>query len=204
MDKNKPKRLVTFGNNEWSHWVVVSSFIILGIILTIIPSVYANKILWGPLIIGILSLIIGIFCVVDHIIFKKRAQIYEQQKQNGNTFVNKNATEYDIKAEVINLRKSGNPFANNYRPMFKISNKQPYLTTGQISFKDENFMLTVNEKTEAYISFLSPEVYPHTLWVGKVVQFFEGENLTGEAKVLEIHNKLLETDENNEEIINIK
>ncbi len=204
MVKNKPKRLITLGNNERSHWVAVSSFIILGTFTAVFPSVYINKVLWGPIIIGILLLIAGVFCIADHIIFKKRTQIYEQQKRNNSTLANKNATEYDIKAEIINLRKSGNPFANKYRPIFKISNKQPYLTTGQISFKDENFMLKVNEKAEAYISFLSPEVYPHTLWVGKIVKFYEGGNLTGEAKVLEIRNKLLETEKDNEVIINIK
>lgn len=111
---------------------------------------------------------------------------------------------YDIRAEVTNLRESMSAFGNKYRPMFKISNRQNYLTTGEITFSDPNLMLEYNNMEEAYVSFISPEVYPHTLWVGKNLYFYEGNRLTGKAVVLEIYNKILETTENNEEFINIK
>ena len=108
---------------------------------------------------------------------------------------------FDIKAEIINLRESKAPFKSGYSPAFSISNKEQYLTSGRINFDSPNFSLKYNKNKEAYISFITPEIYPHTLWVGKVLKFYEGTKLTGEAKILEIYNKLLETDEGNESII---
>ena len=108
---------------------------------------------------------------------------------------------YDIKAEIINLRKTKTPFGNKYRPAFSISNKQNYLTTGEIVFEDQNYFLKFNEKSIAFISFLTPEIYPHTLWVGKNLEFYEGSVMTGKARIFEIYNKLLETDQDNENTI---
>ncbi len=82
MSNNKPTRLINLGNYEWCHWLVVASFIILGIFLAIFPSVISNKILLGPLIVGIVSIAIGVFCIIDHIIYKKKLKLWEEQNNN--------------------------------------------------------------------------------------------------------------------------
>ena len=49
----------------------------------------------------------------------------------------------------------------------------------------------VGEWAEAYVKFLSPEVYPHSVWVGKEIEFKEGLNVTGKAIVIEVLNDVL-------------
>ncbi|MDE6691452.1 MAG: hypothetical protein K2K04_05715 [Clostridia bacterium] len=95
---------------------------------------------------------------------------------------------YDIKAEVTNLRKSGNYFGNKYRPTFQILDD--YATTGVIELLDTD-KVEVGEWAEAYINFLTPEIYPHSVWVGREIEFKEGLKVTGKAIVTEVLNDIL-------------
>ena len=90
----------------------------------------------------------------------------------------------DIKANVTNLRKSGNYFANGYRPAFKINRN--YISTGVIELIDGD-ILKVGESSEAYISFLTPEIYPNSMWKGKKMFFMEGTRITGQAEIGRAH-----------------
>ena len=94
----------------------------------------------------------------------------------------------DIKAKVKNLRESGNYFSSGYRPAFKI--KENYLSTGEIELIGRK-KLDVGESCEAYISFLTPDIYPESMWKGKKLIFSEGEKITGEAIVEEVYNQIL-------------
>ena len=94
---------------------------------------------------------------------------------------------YDIKAKVLNLRKSGNYFASKYRPTFQILDD--YATTGEIELIDTD-KVKVGEWAEAYVRFLTPEVYPHSLWVGREIEFKEGLNITGKVIVTEVLNDI--------------
>ena len=75
---DKPSRLVTFGNYDWSHWLVVSCFVIFGLLFAILPSLLTKKFLWGPVLMGIIIFGIGLFCIIDHIIFIRRLKKWEQ------------------------------------------------------------------------------------------------------------------------------
>lgn len=98
----------------------------------------------------------------------------------------------DIEAIVKNCRQSGRSIRTEYRPCFDIH--KDYSTTGVIYFLDSEKELKVNEETKCLISFLSPEVYPKSLWVGKKIVFKEGNNQTGYAIVTKILNGILKSD----------
>jgi elongation factor Tu len=98
---------------------------------------------------------------------------------------------YDIEAVVKNCRKSKNYFADGYRPAFDIH--KAYSTSGEISLVDKK-RVEYNEQAVALISFLTPEVYPKSIWVGKEIAFREGLFITGYAVVTKIFNKALESD----------
>lgn len=95
---------------------------------------------------------------------------------------------YDVKARVINLRKSGNYFSSKYRPAFQILND--YATSGEIELIDTD-KVEVGKWAEAYIRFLTPKEYPHSIWVGREIEFKEGLNVTGKAIILEVYNEIL-------------
>ena len=97
----------------------------------------------------------------------------------------------DIKVLITNLRESKNPFKSGYRPAFDVGISEQYLTTGRIDFDDSEFFLGYNQRKEALVSFLTPDIYPRTLWVGRVLSFYEGNRKTGEAEVLKIYNQTL-------------
>lgn len=51
--------------------------------------------------------------------------------------------------------------------------------------------LEVGKWAEAYVRFLSPELYPHSVWVGREIEFKEGLNVTGKVIVTEVYNDIL-------------
>lgn len=95
---------------------------------------------------------------------------------------------YDIRAKVTNARESGNFFASGYRPAFDI--RDDYSTTGEIILIDSK-ILEVGDTKDAFIRFLTPDVYPNSLWVGKELIFKEGITITGRAIITEIYNNIL-------------
>ncbi len=95
---------------------------------------------------------------------------------------------YDVKALVKNLRQSKTPFATGYRPAFQM--REDYCSTGEITLIDVS-MLHFNDIAEAFIRFLTPDVYPHSLWEGKKICFMEGKTITGEAIIKEIYTPIL-------------
>ena len=42
------------------------------------------------------------------------------------------------------------------------------------------------------ITFITPEAYPHTLWVGKTMDICEGERIVGTATVEKVLNPVLQ------------
>lgn len=95
---------------------------------------------------------------------------------------------FDIKAKVQNLRKSNSYFSNGYSPAFQVTDN--YSTSGRITLINQD-KLNYHETADAYIQFLTPEVYPNTMWIGRVLYFTEGNLITGSAVVKEIYNPIL-------------
>ena len=95
------------------------------------------------------------------------------------------ASKPDIRANITLTR--ANPVCSGYRPAHLIGE---YLTTGIHEYFNTD-ILKNGETTEGVITFLSPELYPHSLKVGMRLIFQEGKRITGYAVILEIYNKLL-------------
>ncbi len=91
----------------------------------------------------------------------------------------------DIKAKITIIRQT--PVGSGYRPAHLIGT---YLTTGVHAYIGVD-RVECGETTEGFITFISPEYYPHTLEPGMEIQFQEGKRITGYAVVMEIYNELL-------------
>lgn len=99
--------------------------------------------------------------------------------------------DYDIVAIVTNNRSSKNDFYSGYRPAFDIHKN--YSTTGEIKFIECD-RLSYGSTAKCLIKFLTPDVYPKSLWIGKKIYFREGSIITGSATVVDIINKVLESE----------
>ena len=78
---------------------------------------------------------------------------------------------------------------SGYRPIYGV--RPDYWTSTHHEFLDCDDVATGAEAT-AHVWFITPELYPHSLWVGRVLTVAEGARPVGTATVLEILNPLLE------------
>lgn len=81
------------------------------------------------------------------------------------------------------------PAADGYRPAHLVTND--YLTTGVHHYYNIN-TVAPNGTARGTITFLSPEAYPYSLWIGKKINIQEGERIVGYATITKIFNSLLE------------
>ena len=77
---------------------------------------------------------------------------------------------------------------DGYRPSHQINGL--YLTSGVHHYYFTG-KLEPNSYALGAIKFITPEYYPHCLFVGKTIEFQEGERIVGKAIVLRIINKKL-------------
>ena len=92
----------------------------------------------------------------------------------------------DVEAIFIFIGRKRNKIVNSgYRPAHSING---YLTSGIQMYKKEGCK-NINIGT---ISFLSPQYYPHTLYKGKTIKFYEGSVQTGYAIITIVYNELLQ------------
>ena len=80
------------------------------------------------------------------------------------------------------------PVFDGYRPAHLVIDD--YLTTGIHHYYDTDLVLP-NGTAKGTITFLSPEAYPHSLWIGKKINIQEGERIVGHATILKIYNPVL-------------
>lgn len=81
-----------------------------------------------------------------------------------------------------------NPVASGYRPDHLI--KEGYLTCGVHKYFKEGVVMP-DESVCGTITFISPESYPHCLWIGKEINIQEGARIVGCAVVKQILNPIL-------------
>ena len=84
-------------------------------------------------------------------------------------------------------RKTG--VRDGYRPAHRI--REDYLTSGLHRYFDVE-EVAPDGTARGTITFLTPEVYPATLWVGRVIDIHEGERIVGTATVEKVLNPILE------------
>lgn len=84
--------------------------------------------------------------------------------------------------------KRNTPVKSGYRPAHLVD--KGYLTTGIHHYYDEE-TVAPNGTAKGTISFITPEVYPHCLWIGKKIIIQEGERIVGQATVINVLNPIL-------------
>ena len=80
------------------------------------------------------------------------------------------------------------PANDGYRPVHLIMND--YLTTGIHHYYGVK-NVAPNSSAKGTITFLTPELYPHCLWIGKKIAIQEGHRVVGYATITEIYNEAL-------------
>lgn len=90
---------------------------------------------------------------------------------------------------VTNERYSRKAFGNNYRGCCEL--KEDIFTSSILQTFDGDEISFLQSKL-CYVNFLSPEAYPYTLWVGRRVNLYEGNQCVGTIVVEEIKNPLLD------------
>ena len=75
-----------------------------------------------------------------------------------------------------------------YRPLYDVCSE--FWTSSNHEFLDLSTVHT-GQSSRANVWFLSPEHYPHSLWVGRVLNVAEGSRIVGAATVLKVFNPLL-------------
>ncbi|SDD80313.1 MULTISPECIES: hypothetical protein [Kordiimonas] len=97
-----------------------------------------------------------------------------------------------IKAEVNFLRTDDGgkncPVRSGYRPNHLV--KDDYLTSGTHQYLDKEWVYP-GETACANIWFIMPEVYPHTMWPGRIFNLQEASRVVGTVKVLEVYEETL-------------
>ena len=101
----------------------------------------------------------------------------------------------DIEADVwlLPTEEGGKtkPALSGYRPQHLIM--EDYQTSGEHQYPDSG-QINPGGKGIANIWFISPEVYPKTLWVGREIEVREGSWLVGWARVTKVFNPDLESE----------
>lgn len=77
---------------------------------------------------------------------------------------------------------------DGYRPAHLVT--ENYLTTGVHHYYQKS-IVPPDGTAKGTITFLTPEEYPHCLWVGKEINIQEGERIVGCAVITKIFNQIL-------------
>lgn len=93
----------------------------------------------------------------------------------------------EVVFEFNGTRKT--PVTSGYRPAHLVT--ENYLTTGVHHYYEVDSVFP-NSTAKGTITFISPEAYPHTLWIGKKINIQEGERIVGCATIINIYNSILE------------
>ena len=100
----------------------------------------------------------------------------------------------DVEAEItlLSTTEGGREAAafSGYRPAHNV--RDDYLTSGVHHYIGCDEVLP-GQTVRGTITFITPEVYPHCLWIGRVIDIQEGGRVVGRARITRIMNALLET-----------
>ena len=77
---------------------------------------------------------------------------------------------------------------SGYRPIYDVL--PDYWTSVHHEFVEVESIAT-GQRARANVWFITPEAYPHTLWLGRTLNVAEGSRKVGTATVLKVFNPLL-------------
>ena len=100
--------------------------------------------------------------------------------------------EHDALVEVTLLKTEQggreSPIFCGYRGCHLI--KEDYLTSSSMKFINDE-MISPSDTRLALVQYITPEVYPASLWVGKKMNLQEGSKVIGYTVVKEVYNNTL-------------
>ena len=99
----------------------------------------------------------------------------------------------DVEAYISLNTNKKHPVISGYRPTHRV--RGDYLTTGVHKYYDVE-SIKPGQTVLGTITFITPEVYPKTLWIGKQIDICEGEIIVGTATITKIFNPILQIDKN--------
>ena len=91
----------------------------------------------------------------------------------------------DVEAEITLQR----PAQTGYHPQHKV--QEDYITSGIHHYIGCTEVLP-GQTVKGTITFITPEAYPHCLWVGREIDIQEGNRVVGRARITKVLNPLLE------------
>ena len=89
----------------------------------------------------------------------------------------------EVVFEFVGIRRY--PATDGYRPMHLVTDN--YLTSGVHHYYEVQ-TVPPNGTARGTITFITPDAYPHCLWVGKKINIQEGEKIVGYATILKVLN----------------
>ena len=98
-----------------------------------------------------------------------------------------------FRLESLTLNGKRKTVLSGYRPIYDI--RPDYWTSTHHEFTKAE--VSTGEETEAKVWFISPEVYPKSLWVGRTLRVAEGSRQVGTATIEAVLNPILRKDEPN-------
>ena len=122
---------------------------------------------------------------INYYLFNKNINKKEVHKEvNTNLIIP--TPDVEVLFEFSDIRKT--PVKDGYRPAHLI--KDNYLTSGVHHYYNKT-SIKPKEKTKGTITFISPNTYPNSLWIGKKINIQEGSKIVGTATILKIFNPIL-------------
>lgn len=93
----------------------------------------------------------------------------------------------ELLVRLDSLSHDGHPrrVYSGYRPQCAI--RDDYQTSTHLEFIGTDGIAT-GQSAPAQVWFLTPEQYPHCLWIGRVLTLAEGSRVVGTATVLQVWN----------------
>ena len=99
----------------------------------------------------------------------------------------------DIEVEITlfstEIGGRNSPVFSGYRPQHKL--RDDYITSGKHQYIDCD-TLSPGQTVKGTITFITPEVYPECLWIGREIDIQEGSRVVGRAIITKILNPILE------------
>ena len=118
------------------------------------------------------------------------ALITSRKKKKGRKpFKSISAPDVEVVFEFNGTRE--HPAADGYRPEHLV--KDNYATCGVHHYFDVD-MVPPDGQAKGTITFITPEMYPACLWVGRKINIQEGEKIVGYATITKIFNPVLDID----------
>lgn len=104
------------------------------------------------------------------------------------------APDAEVLFELTSLAYDNGPkfVRSGYRPAYDI--RSDYWTSTNHEFIGCEGIGT-GESARANVWLITPEVYPNTLWIGRILQVAEGSRIIGQATVLAVHNPVLKAEQ---------